>query len=167
MIPLGNITEESIQTIFDKTVRALVRQGERSVNDSVCRYRGDNNSACAAGFWMEDEAAAELEGKTVDGVINRHIDNPDYPYHPMSRVFIAAVRTDEAKRKLISDLQFAHDNSASDQDLSKFDFAKLEMGLEFVAWNNGCHFSRWQFRADVAHRMGREGREAAAAIYTY
>jgi hypothetical protein len=67
------------QEIFDKTLFHLRKQKVASVNaEGGCMYRGPNGVRCAAGIHIPPEIYdPEMEGLTVDRLIDRLIDFPE------------------------------------------------------------------------------------------
>ena len=54
------------QKTFDTVVKAIIKQGKRSIIDGVCQYRGPNGYKCAAGHLIPDsDYKPEWEGSTV------------------------------------------------------------------------------------------------------
>lgn len=91
------------QEIFNKVATHLFTQGEQARNDTACLYRAKDNKKCAVGCLIPDEMyIPEMEcgpviilistSKGCDFLI------PDYF---------------EKNRKLLSDLQLAHDIAAN------------------------------------------------------
>jgi hypothetical protein len=53
------------QRVFNKVVRHLLKQNERSIIDHSCQYRGPNGAMCAAGCLISDEYYRKsIEGQT-------------------------------------------------------------------------------------------------------
>lgn len=60
------------QFLFDKAVSGLLAQGELSLADGTCAYRGENGLKCGIGFLIADEFYdPDIEGNTAvfNGVI--------------------------------------------------------------------------------------------------
>jgi len=99
MINLKTSTE---QEVFDFVVTSLLRQGRRSVvTDEYgipsCKYRGPDGTKCAAGFLIpDDQCTDEMEGNTTN------------------RLHIAGLFDFSPHEKLVEELQYAHDSSASE-----------------------------------------------------
>lgn len=91
------------QQIFDKVVKHLLTQGEKSVvksatNANICKYRGPEGLMCAIGALIPDEAySPDWEGISVGGIIT-----------PLRR---AAAIGPETKSTFLLDLQKIHDHA--------------------------------------------------------
>ncbi len=108
--------ENQKQVMFDavkKAIKLTYQQGEPSVANGDCTYRGGNGLKCAVGHLISDSAYQDcLEEKTINNEdvqkavfssLNNHL---DYGHK-------------ELLTKLLRALQFAHDSS-SELDLENF-----------------------------------------------
>lgn len=60
------MTPEQRQEVFDRVCKHLLTQGEKSMKDGECAYRGDDGKMCAVGCLIDDEHyTPDLEGKMV------------------------------------------------------------------------------------------------------
>lgn len=95
-ITLATLEQATGQEVFNQVRDHLLKQNKKSIVDSVCVYRGPDNTKCAAGCLMSDEEYdKKIEGVTWDDLTNDNI-----PY---------------AHSDLITDLQFLHDNFPVEQ----------------------------------------------------
>lgn len=61
----------SEQDIFDHMVQHLARQGKKSIVGTKCKYRGPENTACAAGACIPDQLYSEaFEGKRISYLLD-------------------------------------------------------------------------------------------------
>lgn len=95
---MGNTMNK--QEIFDTVYKALLEQGESSVNNGVCAYRGPNGTKCAVGHLIPDDLyEPEFEGKNILGIHNSILES------------IFQVDDINPYLTFIFDLQQAHDNT--------------------------------------------------------
>jgi len=87
-----DITQMTAQEVFDASVSHVIEQGEPSISDGgSCLYRSNKgNLACAAGVFLTDEQAIDMEGEYWTA-----FKNPSRGWH----------------EELIDDLQSDHDNN--------------------------------------------------------
>jgi hypothetical protein len=121
------------QKIFDTVVVHLAKQGHRSMmkpkgyhnvcayrDPNVCAYRGRKGDKCAAGILIPDnEYDIKMENVSFNGLIE---DTNTFPR-------LKTVRSYKPHRKLISDLQSAH-------DFSDIETAPIYERLESVAYRH-------------------------------
>ena len=97
------------QEVFNKVWDHIITQGKQSLDDrGKCRYRGPNGLKCAAGIFLTDKQAEELDavGETWGAAVQTF---PELTMFP---------------RYLIQKLQSCHD-SASIWDDDDFEFLKV------------------------------------------
>lgn len=75
--------QEGAQAILTKGVKHLRAQGCRAMSTSRagafygCAYRGFNDTKCAAGVFIPDEAySPNMEGCAIDSVLRKHCNAP-------------------------------------------------------------------------------------------
>lgn len=62
-------TPADAEEFIIRTLAALIRQGQPSINEDGCAYRGEEGRACAAGLWLSDKAYDErLEGRPAQEI---------------------------------------------------------------------------------------------------
>lgn len=88
------------------TMKALVVQGGPSVIEigpyaGMCEYRGAEDRACAVGFWLSEEEAADIQGLSAECVYDGKREN-------LPRIF---KRFDEQTTPLV-DMQYFHDSAS-------------------------------------------------------
>lgn len=74
-ITLATLASATSQQVFDQVVNHLLTQKVQSLtqsfnvagNKAVCAYRGENNTACAAGCLISDEEMKEVMEKGLNG----------------------------------------------------------------------------------------------------
>lgn len=94
------------QTIFNRVVRHLNRQGKKSQHkigySDKCLYRGPNGLACAVGGILPDRLYCDkIEGAAVDGLFNPN----NTRYNPPIVKYFG-----EKNKKLLFSLQSCHDS---------------------------------------------------------
>jgi hypothetical protein len=94
------------QEVFNKVWDHIITQGKPSLSDKgMCRYRGSNGLQCAAGIFLTDEQAKEL-------------DDMGAPWTTAAVTFPELTRF---PRYLIQDLQSCHDKASIwDDDEAEF-----------------------------------------------
>ena len=89
---------DTLQEVFNKVSLHLLTQGQMSLNDSMCMYRGENGMKCAAGALIpDDEYNPEMEKKLWDILVSLH--------------FVENKFTQEIK-----ELQTIHDDGSTDPE---------------------------------------------------
>ncbi len=113
------------QEVFDYVVAALRKQGRKSlVFDSatkkeLCSYRGEEGKKCAAGHLIPDE---DYNPTWENIAVRIGVDNPVVHYFASKGYDI----------KLISKLQYCHDNRVVHNWEEEFCFIADEMGLKYT-----------------------------------
>lgn len=93
------------QEIFDKVMRHLLTQGERSVDrEGHCAYRGDNGKKCAIGCLISDDAYnPDIEGRGISSLeVKAALRYSGYDY-------LASLSRTDTKAELLSSLRRMHD----------------------------------------------------------
>lgn len=94
-----------------EAIRAVVRQGRKSIRGGSCRYRGPDGLKCAVGHLIKDEYySEEMEGKSI------HV--------PMVRDAVAnslGIPLESVDFGKLILIQRAHDASQEDAFLSDFE----------------------------------------------
>ena len=95
-----------MQTIFDRTVEGIVKQGGPSMNEdkTMCAYRGDSGRKCAAGLFIPDSKYNESR---MEGRSSSH-------YGVMSTLPIVS-DNEKSSTYFWLDLQRAHDEAGRDE----------------------------------------------------
>jgi hypothetical protein len=104
------------QTIFNKVIKHLRKQGCRSVSEDgrICAYRGSDDTQCAAGILIKDaEYHTEFEGQGVDTLR----DEGSY--------FLSSQGFTKDNVNLLSRLQGLHDSASA--------FLELETEAQSIA----------------------------------
>jgi len=109
------------QTIFNRAVRHLNKQGSRCLNDNgACAYRGNEGAMCAVGALIPDslyeETMDESGGKTVTTVMKEY---------PAVVRYLGADNID-----LLRHLQSIHDSVSVERWRMKLLALAAEMGLK-------------------------------------
>lgn len=116
MITLKTLPEATAQQVFDQVARHLLNQNRRSAvsNDqqhNSCRYRGPNDTKCAAGCLIDDaEYTHAIEGWSWAQLVAKKIAPP-------------------AHELLISALQSVHDSFPPTTWKSKLQLIARTLGL--------------------------------------
>lgn len=94
----------SKQAVFDYVRKKVNEQGNPSVDNGNCVYRGENGCKCAAGHLVTDKDMAKVPHANGNGIFTlaRFLDIPNYD------------TPNEGKLYFISSLQSAHDTAAYD-----------------------------------------------------
>lgn len=96
------------QEIFDKAARHLLTQGVKCVDsDGICKYRGDEGTACAVGCLIPDE----LYDQGIEGVSVSYMACFDNKEQELIFSLLASGvdLSDRLVRNLVSELQDCHD----------------------------------------------------------
>lgn len=134
-------TQITLQDFFDTTIRHLIQQGERAVEDyvrtddllgSVCRYRTPEGIKCAAGVHIPDALYEEwMEGVSILSMIN-----------PEGEQFQADLVPYFPSHSLAQALQELHDEEASWDDEG---FIAFHEARDIAA----SHNLRWNFEQEA------------------
>jgi hypothetical protein len=135
------------QTVFDKTVNFLLKQGRPAMRDDgddwTCLYRGPNGTKCAVGFWMPDDCWHESMNGTDLGSLIRE---EEFDKIPKTRRKKLSKWIDDfviPHRELLTSLQAAHDSPTVRKDDESFHKTRLKARLREVAKRYGLG---WKFR---------------------
>jgi hypothetical protein len=94
-----------LQEAFDKIWNHfVVNSGERSFDGKACMYRGPNGSKCAIGVLISDEKAAEVEGLSLQSILQ----SPELPHYDYFKSMF------EKHEFAYYTLQRMHDNTQMD-----------------------------------------------------
>ncbi len=101
--------------IFDTVVKGILKQGKPSILKGYCKYRGPDNTKCAAGLLIsDDDYSSEFEEKAAWC-------NPEYGSYKDSELIVQ--RFFESKglnARFINRLQIIHDDVAMNSNQNYF-----------------------------------------------
>lgn len=107
-----------LQEIFDKVVRALIEQGEKSDIEGRCQYimyRHDKVLRCAIGHLVTEEEAKRMDGSVYEGLIRSSrslCEIVGIAYNEnQSDTDENSIGIDRVRLRFLEDLQLAHDNA--------------------------------------------------------
>lgn len=111
------------QEIFDTVYKALLEQGEPSVNNGVCAYRGANGNKCAVGHMISDDLYdPEFEGFGLELI----------PEHIINHIVGSVDEYEYVERtSLLHKLQKAHDKQMRLYGLDEWKKRMKEIANEF------------------------------------
>lgn len=104
------------QKIFNKVVQHLHDQGEPSIENGVCKYRGPNNTKCAIGALIPDSSYdPKMEGRGITKHVMSSLKHlfTDDNCNDDSKYFY----TYDSNKHFLSLLQTAHDMWANGGEL--------------------------------------------------
>jgi hypothetical protein len=113
----------SMQQIFNKVSRHLIKQNEKSLNKKwKCAYRNTKGLSCAVGCLIPDaDYYDKLEGRSVKA------DSVEEALHSVIGVHYDKRNT---KLALLASLQYVHDGDSINDWPEKLEKVRIKFGLE-------------------------------------